>query len=442
VAPPACTLTPTLARQPAHAGTPATLPAITGIAGLPELRACFHDTLRHQAWTVYDATDELEPTHHFTVGGVHFLAHENNVEGTPVDVLTAYVDALADAGVTLVGIHMGAFPWLCTSDTAPGCTGATAVQTKYDAVMGQIATRGLRARLMLPITDSVRFPMSSWNEYRDAMLAVVAALLDRYGASALSQVGMHEPSSVEALIVRASDPDADLDPMVWRDELVDPVCALADAAGVACTATLIPGPASSPLFEWRFIDAAITSDADQLGVNNIHLFGLEPQIVAATDDFIARFETGALTTGGNGPARGPGTVFFNATWRGAWPMTTGEPVASNAAGVGCAELDPVDDSYLGALFAWARARRLASVTVFYTTSFIARHVCDRDPRMFASVESSFQVGQTWSNFQQGNAISDPEYRLGIYNALRAPTFELTDVGEKFRALAELARGEL
>jgi hypothetical protein len=436
---PGCSIVPTLAAQPAHAGPPSTLPALATLPQLAEMRACFTETVRAQAWSVFAATAELAPTHHFTPGAVHVLAHENNIAGTPQAALIGYVAALDAAGAELVGVHMGAFPWLCPDEAAPGCTGSDAVKAKYDAVMAAIAARGMRARLMLPIADSTRFPMASWAEYRDAMVSVVGALLARYGGGALEQVGMHEPTSVETLIVQKEDPTAVLDPVAWRDELVDPVCAMAHAAGVLCAATLIPAP--GPGGERRFVDAAITSTADLLGVNNIHYYDLDPEVVAVTDNWIERFATGALVGGGAGPARGADHVFMNAIWRAAWPMTAGDPLASNAAGLGCAELDPADASYLGAAFAWARARRLASLTVFYSTSFIAKRTCDRDVRLYESVESATQPGQLWPRYQEGNVLTDPEYRIALIQALTAPPVALTATGARYRALASLASGD-
>jgi hypothetical protein len=437
---PGCTLAPTFVRQPAFDGGPDQLPTLASLPALAAQRDCYQRTLRAQAYALFEAHRLEQPTHHFVSGGVHFYAHENNVQGFSAEQLVGYVGWLQAAGVELVGIHMGTFPWTCPSEAAPGCAGSAATVAKYDAVMLELARRGMRVRAMLPITDSVSRPFSGWADYRDEMGAMVQAMLLRYGgagsvAQVMEQIGMHEPSSVETLIVRKSDPNAVLEPDVWRGELVDRVCDLAHDAGAKCTASLIPAPPGTPDGEDRFVPAAVASRADWLGVNNIHLFNLEPSVIAATDDFIRQFEQGV----GTAPGRGAGTVFINAAWRGAWPMTAGDPVASNAAGLGCSEHDDLDSAYLSALYAYARARRLSSVTVFYTSSFIAKRACPADVRQYGSVRSPLPVGAPlWTNYQQGNALTDPEYRLRVASAL-TQTPALTPTGLWFAQLASLSR---
>ncbi len=437
VPPPVCTLAPTLALQPAFPGPPEQLPTLSSLPGLAAMRDCFAATVRAQAHAVYAPNAALGDTHRMEVGAIHFLAHEGNIASTPASALLAYADLLDELGVEIVGLHLGAWPWLCEDDGAPGCSAASVNLAKYDALFARLAQRGLRIRALLPIAPSQRLPTQGWEAYRQQMANLVSRVLARHPGR-VEQVGMHEPSSVEALILRTVDPEAVLDPALWRQQLLDPVCALAHADGALCSASLIPGPPGNAHAEWRFLDDAILSSADRLGVNNIQFYGLEESVVAATADFVQHFASGTLAGGSQGPARGLGAVFFNASWRAAWPMADGRPLESNAAGLGCVELDPVDVSYLGALFAWARALRVDALHVFYTTSFIARTSCDRDLRVFASVHSSLQPGVTWPWYQIGNPISDGNYRQAVLQALAAAS-PATSLGRRFAVLASIAR---
>jgi hypothetical protein len=262
-------------------------------------------------------------------------------------------------------------------------------------------------------------------------------VLDRYPGD-IDQVGVHEPSSVEKLILQAQTPGATLSPDDWRQDLVDPVCALTQARAIECSASLIPGPRDHPHAEWRFLDAAILSRADRLGINNIQLHGLNALVIAASEEMVQQFAAGVLETGASGPARGRHKVFINAAWRPAWPATAERPLESNAAGVGCSELQDADFSYLGALMAWSRALRIGAVNVFYTTTFAAQVNCDRDIRLYASVQSPLRPGVLWPNYQIGNAISDGNYRLALIQALMQPQPVLTPVGDRFRILAGIA----
>lgn len=433
-----CELPPELAMQPAFPGTPDQLPSLTSLPALATLRDCFAATVRGQAWALFGETAALADDHRLEVGAIHFLAHEGNIASTPAAALTGYVRLLHDVGAGRIGMHLGTFPWLCDSDADPGCSGASTIVARYDAAIGEAAARGLSVRVMLPIAPSSRLPTEGWDAYTAAVQTMVQRVLARY-PGLIDQVGMHEPTSVELLILRPHDPKAVLAPLDWRDELVDPVCDIAQAADVECTASLIPGPRKSSHAEWRFLDAAITSRADRLGVNNIQFHGLDPLVVSATAEMVQQFADGTLEAGGSGPARGLQRVFVNAAWRPAWPMTPGRPLESNAAGVGCAELADVDRSYLGALLAWARALRVGGVNVFYTHTFAALTPCDRDLRMYASVQSPLKPGVLWPNYQIGNPISDGDYRLTLIQALMQPQSTLTDTGERFRLLSLIAR---
>jgi hypothetical protein len=438
VAPTDCTLVPELVSQPPFAGTPDQLPPLASLSGLIEQRSCFSDTLRSQAWTLFAANAALAREHRLEVGGIHFFAHENNISSTPSTALTGYLRLLHSAGISRVGLHLGSFPWLCDSDSDPGCALASQAVARYDAIFQEAQTLGLNIRVLLPIAASQRLPTVGWQDYTTSVLAMLQRVLDRYPGD-IDQVGLHEPSSVEKLILQAQTPGATLSPDDWRHDLVDPVCALAQARAIACSASLIPGPREHPHAEWRFLDAAILSRADRLGINNIQLYGLNTSVIEASEEMVQQFADGVLESGASGPARGRHQVFINAAWRPAWPATAGRPLESNAAGVGCAELQDADLSYLGALMAWSRALRIGGVNVFYTTGFAAQVTCDRDIRLYASVQSPLQPGVVWPNYQIGNPISDGNYRLTLIQSLMQPLPVLTPLGERFATLAGIAR---
>jgi hypothetical protein len=77
--------------------------------------------------------------------------------------------------------------------------------------------------------------------------------------------------------------------------------------------------------------------------------------------------------------------------------------------------------------------------VFYTTGFAAQVTCDRDIRLYASVQSPLQPGVVWPNYQIGNPISDGNYRLTLIQSLMQPLPVLTPLGERFATLAGIAR---
>lgn len=84
VAPPMCSLQPSLAVQPPFAGVPADLPSLASMPALAAMRDCFAQTVQAQAWSLFQSRAEQAPDHRMQVGGIHFLAHEGNISSFPL----------------------------------------------------------------------------------------------------------------------------------------------------------------------------------------------------------------------------------------------------------------------------------------------------------------------------------------------------------------------
>jgi len=260
---------------------------------------------------------------------------------------------------------------------------------------------------------------------------------------------MHEPSSVGNLAVDGYE----LEPDEWG-EFVDAVCAQAKGVdpSVLCTASLIPGPEAPPGYpvwgEARFQVAALKSDADLLGVNNIHYYNIHAQTIGFTDDFIDHFKNGMTDpeTQEFVPGRGEGAVFLNALWRPPWAQILNEDYEiehypSNGAGVGCTDYDDVDEAYLTAMFNYARAHGLVSINPFYTCAFVHKQDCPKTTQAYMWVLDPENESEHIPGYQQGNVLFDVIYRRALESTLEAgPDIELTDTGNMYKSLADQFSG--
>lgn len=384
---------------------------------------------RAKAWGA--RYEQLNTDHRLTFGGILFLAHENNIRYFSREACVGSIKAMQAMGIGLVGLHAGPFPWLSGGDDSA----AVEARAKYDALFQEASRLGLALRVMLPISNSSELPMSSFAEYSAAMKQLVELLLRRYnlaGKGRVAQIGMHEPSSIGLLVEGRP-----LDPTLWG-HFVDDICDLVHSldSSVQCTASLIPGPPARPAGpgEWAFQAAAMRSRADLLGVNNIHEYGLHEEVLEATNTFLDHFRFGMkeLESGTWIPGRGD-ALFLNASWRPTWPITASLPLESNAAGTGCLEYVELDKAYLSALAHFARAKGLQSYSMFYTTSFTWQKNCTHTPELYSWVRSPFN-GNTWPNYQEGNAITDHLYRKELEGKLATNPYQLTALGNHARDL--------
>jgi hypothetical protein len=338
------------------------------------------------------------------------------------EVHAIYVDALAQAGATGIVLPIGVFPWLTPDD--PDSEAALA---SYDAVLDRAAALDLAVRLRIePSAHSTR-SQPDWASHAETALALVGLAVGRAGQGQISEIGFLAPTDV----ARALPGQPSVAPERWG-AFINAACARAATVDpeVGCTATLDAAEG------WPYVQAALASDAQRLGVSVTGYTALEPETWIASDRLVDTFRRGMTADLGSEALAGRGFegVFLAAVERPAFPITVGRAHASSTAGLGCIEYNALDAEWLEGVFAYAKARSLAGLTLTQTTGLVYLQGCGQTLHLYESVAGD---GQPWANFQHGNPRTDPLYRTGV--AIRLITWDgqLSLTGEAVRKLMEL-----
>lgn len=261
-----------------------------------------------------------------------WYAHEACIESVPLDVLTAIVDALADAGAARIDLNMGLFPWL---------EGNAAVIEKYDRVVEHIRGAGL-ALAINPQYSPKYHPMPDFAALRAAAAKVWPEIARRYRPEIF--VVVHEPTTLASRLGARIPPDD------WAAFARD----LARAVKVASPRSRC----GAGVISWEPEHFEQFVAVPEIDVVSFDLYTVKG--FAACNRFIER-------------ARRAGKpAYVEETWRPVLPEGT-EPGASidriSAMGIGREAFAALDAKWLDTVSRWAGAQGLESVTPFWTPTF-------------------------------------------------------------------------
>lgn len=306
-----------------------------------------------------------------------WYAHEACIEGSPLDVLTATVDALKDAGVARVDINMGPFPWLEPRNEA--------VIAKYDALVKHIREVGLGLALN-PCYTKKAHEIRGIEEWQAAALKFFPEIARRYQPELF--VVVHEPTT------QAGRMGARIEPEAWAEFARTLARSVKEVSPKSrCGAGVLAYEAK--YFE-RFLELP---ELDTLSFDIYSVRGLRLLNVLA------------LQAQKRGKA-----MYIEETGRPPYYVPVkGHPEvldAVSAKGVGCADFAALDARWLETMALYGAAWGMETVTPFWTPTF-------------------FHYDK-----EGGNAF-DPGYNLRVFEAIRAG--ERTSTYDAFRRIVRERR---
>ncbi len=290
-----------------------------------------------------------------------FFAHEAIIPYISLQTLKQYADGLKAAGVSRIDINLGLKPWLNNDQTTIG---------KYNDLISYIQQQGLAVALN-PQFSKGDASVSSVQDYQDKALPIFKTWASQYHPEIF--IVAHEPYLLNMQMGIQGTPQQ------WRDF----VQTAAQTVKQASPNTKVGAGAEYyelPYFKlWPQIP-----ELDYLTVNIYNMDKL--------DTYSQMIDLAK---------QGGKQVYIEETWRPIYNASGAQnALAAAMQGIGNPVFASLDQQWLKAIVIYAKAKGLAAVTPFWTTTFFAYAGSGNatDPAYVSAVTQALNYGQRTDTF--------------------------------------------